>query len=82
MCCMEFHEQWCTFQFLDVNPSSRLGCSATGRSDIEGHAFFSGLSWKAAEERTMEPPIKPEVRGRELLYVDPALADLPPVASP
>ena len=31
---------------LNRDPSTRLGCGANGRRDIEAHPFFQGIDWK------------------------------------
>jgi len=47
---------------LTRDPNQRLGCGPTGKSDIQKHAFFSGMSWKDLEACKIRPPFKPSVK--------------------
>lgn len=47
---------------LNRDPSTRLGCGANGRRDIEAHPFFQGIDWKKMEARQIKPPYKPQIK--------------------
>lgn len=41
--------------FLEREPRKRLGCSRTGRQDIQNHPFFAPLDWAKLERREVHP---------------------------
>ncbi|XP_058977259.1 cGMP-dependent protein kinase, isozyme 2 forms cD5/T2 isoform X2 [Musca domestica] len=45
------------------NPAERLGYQRGGISEIQKHKWFDGFYWWGLQNRTLEPPIKPTVKG-------------------
>lgn len=45
------------------SPSERLGYQKDGLTDVKKHKWFQGFHWQGLLERTLEPPIKPKVKG-------------------
>jgi len=49
---------------LVKNPEKRLGCGATGKTDLMTHPFFNGLDWRKLEKKEIEPPFKPKASAK------------------
>lgn len=41
-------------KLLDWNPETRLGCGATGMTEVRGHSFFKGMDWRRVYLRENE----------------------------
>jgi len=52
------------FQFIDRDPSTRLGCRPNGQGieDIQHHPWFNGIDWDHLESKESQPPFVPDVR--------------------
>eukprot|EP00730_Choanoeca_flexa_P008676 TRINITY_DN12519_c2_g5_i2.p1 TRINITY_DN12519_c2_g5~~TRINITY_DN12519_c2_g5_i2.p1 ORF type:complete len:556 (+),score=132.47 TRINITY_DN12519_c2_g5_i2:155-1822(+) len=48
---------------LTKDREKRLGCGPNGQEELRGHAFFRGLNWTKLENRELQPPFKPKVKG-------------------
>jgi len=46
---------------LQRDPAERLPMRPGGAANVQGHAWYCGLDWKALEELRLEPPYRPEV---------------------
>lgn len=57
------HSAHLTFQFIDRDVSTRLGCrpDGDGFDDIRDHAWFSSINWDALEAKKSKPPFVPDV---------------------
>lgn len=55
--------QLINLQFLEKDPTQRLGCAANGQGfkDIQAHPWFAGIEWKALENKEAQPPFVPDV---------------------
>lgn len=43
------------------NPAERLGYLKDGLKDIKRHRWFQGFDWEGLLQRTLQPPIIPDV---------------------
>lgn len=52
------------FQFLDRDPSKRLGHrpGGGGFQDLKAHPWFHGIDWQAIYNKEVVPPFEPDVR--------------------
>lgn len=46
----------------------RLGCTASGEQSILDHPFFREIDWIKLEARQIDPPFKPDIVSRSLLW--------------
>uniref|UniRef100_A0AC35U9B1 Protein kinase C n=1 Tax=Rhabditophanes sp. KR3021 TaxID=114890 RepID=A0AC35U9B1_9BILA len=50
---------------LQKNPEKRLGSSDSEMTEIREHAFFRRIDWLKIENRQIQPPFKPKLKGRD-----------------
>lgn len=64
------------------NPAERLGYLRGGLKDIKTHRWFEGFNWRGLEDRTLVPPIIPNVRSAtdtsNFDHFPPSQEDIPP----
>lgn len=50
-------------QFLDRDPSTRLGCRSNCQSivDVRQHPWFSSINWDSLQTKESQPPFVPDV---------------------
>ena len=50
-------------QFMQKNPTKRLGCvTAHGAEEaIQHHSFFRSIKWDDLEQRKIKPPFRPKI---------------------
>eukprot|EP00124_Ichthyophonus_hoferi_P003225 Ihof_evm2s267 gene=Ihof_evmTU2s267 len=51
----------CINEFLERDPTKRLGCTATDADGIRAHPFFASIDWSLLEQRQVQPPLIPVV---------------------
>jgi len=70
-------------EFLNKDPSERLGCGEGRFQDIVNHDFFKTINWPMLERKQITPPYKPFVRDDlGLENFDPQFTDEPPRLTP
>ena len=47
--------------FLQINPSYRLGNGKNGSENVKMHPFFKNINWRQIKERKIQPPIIPNL---------------------
>lgn len=47
---------------LVIDISRRLGCTQHDVLEIKGHKWYREINWKAMEEHSLKPPVKPTVK--------------------
>jgi len=55
-------------QSLLKDPEKRLAMKKGGSQNIKTHTWYAGFDWDALNQRTMEPPLKPDIREKEPLF--------------
>lgn len=57
--CLAMH--YCNYFTFRDNPAERLGYLKDGLKDIKRHRWFQGFDWEGLLNRTLQPPIIPDV---------------------
>ena len=52
-------------EFLQKDPTMRMGCTSEGVAAVKRHEFFDGVDWDACAQRKLTPPWKPSYANEE-----------------
>lgn len=61
----------CIKSLLEKNPNQRLGMLGCEAGPIREHIYFKPINWMLLEQRKIEPPFKPKIKGgNDIKYFD------------